>query len=251
MNMKRYKHYLVLIGLLSLTSIVLIFAVDVNVPAEPGVRAELPAVIGDWRGQDLFFCQDESCMRGFASDELVDTNTCKVCGGHLRQTWSLGETRVLPADTLLLKKLYTNPEGIKLTVSAVITGKEQGSIHRPQMCLTGQGYEIVSEKKMAVPITEKKNLGMEVLSIVKRYHRPDGTVVEQPGVFAYWFAGKGRDTSSHVLRVFYTMVDRIVFNRASRWAYIAVADLTGSGSDAHVQQIREFVRLLYPLMAKP
>jgi hypothetical protein len=248
MNVKRYRHYLVLIGLLSLTSIILIFAVDVNVPSELGIHTELPAEIGNWRGQDLFFCQNESCMRGFASDELVDTNICKVCGGHLRQTWSFGEATVLPPDTILLKKLYTNPGGVKLTVSVVITGKEQGSIHRPQMCLTGQGYEIVSEKKMEVPIAEKKNLGMEVLSIVKRYHRPDGTVMEQPGVFAYWFVGKGRETSSHLLRVFYTMVDRIVFSRASRWAYIAIADMTGSDSDADIQLIREFIQLLHPLM---
>jgi hypothetical protein len=64
---------------------------------------------------------------------------------------TLGERQALPPDTVILRKEYVGPGGDSTTVSVVLSGKEQKSIHRPQQCLPGQGYVIESSRTVSVP----------------------------------------------------------------------------------------------------
>ena len=248
---RRYGQHVVLLALLALTSLALIFCVEVKVTDKIAVKMELPAQVGEWKGEDIFFCQNEKCQWSVRASQLDGKMVCPVCGGGLRQTWSLGESWLLPADTVLLRKVYVHPSEQELTVSVVVSGKEQVSIHRPEICLVAQGNEVAGRSTLAMPLDGRKPLNIRSLEIFKRFRSQSGTMVEYPGYFAYWFVGQGRETPYHLMRMAYTAMDRMLSSRAYRWAYVAISGMRTAGSDSYQQQEKEFIRLFYPLIMAP
>lgn len=64
--------------------------------------------------------------------------------------------------------------------------------------------------------------------------------------FAYWFAGRDRETASHWRRVAWMASDRLLHNRASRWAYVSISAMHPFDEPAARQELLAFVRDLYP-----
>jgi hypothetical protein len=250
-RLNRHRPYLVLFLLLGLTTVALVFWVDVRGTDQVAVSTELPSEVGEWKGEDLVFCQNEKCQRSFCVSQLDDRSICPFCGGGLRQTWSLGETWLLPADTVLLRKRYVHPSGQELTVSIVVSDKEQVSIHRPEICIVAQGIEVAGRSTFMVPLAGRKPLRVRELEVFRRMRKPDGSMTESPGYFVYWFVGQGRETPYHLTRMAYTAMDRLLFSRAYRWAYIAINGVRSTGSDSYRQQVKEFVRTFYPQIVVP
>jgi hypothetical protein len=245
METKTLKPYLVVIGLMALTALVLAFTVDVRVTDEAGIKVFFPDRVGAWTGQDMRFCQNPGCEREFPLRSLRDTNTCPVCGSKL-DTMTYGEKTLLPPDTTILKKFYTNSAGEGVFTSIVLSGKERASIHRPQVCLVGQGSEIVHSSVLAVPIEGRKTLEIMVLDMLRRGRGADGAAFERASYFAYWFVGKNRETPFHVQRLVWMATDRIFHGVSHRWAYIAVAGYRKRNSDAYRKELQMFVHDLYP-----
>ena len=239
---KQYLPYLILIGLLAAASLLLGLVGDVKVSDDLAVRLELPARFAGWAGEDVFFCRNEQCLRSFTADELKGSNTCLSCGKTVVKTWSLAEENLLPPDTVLLKKRYQNESGAIIMATVVVAGSEITSIHRPQMCLVGQGHRIMAQKTMVVPLDGRNSLSIKVLNLLYRRSGKEA-VADQSSVFAYWYAGGGRETSSNFTRSFYMLVDRILLGRTSRWAYVSAA---AAGSDTAEKEILAFIQAFYP-----
>ena len=68
-----------------------------------------------------------------------------LCDKHGNRI-SLGERQILPADTRILKRNYLRGDGLQLSATVVVSGKSRLSIHRPEMCLPGQGFNIQSSQ---------------------------------------------------------------------------------------------------------
>jgi len=244
---RQYSHYLALIALLTVASLLLHVAADVKVSGSLPVKPELPAGLGQWKGEDVYFCQNDQCLRNYSAGELNGSKVCKFCGGTLVQTWSLGEKNLLPADTVLLRKQYRDDSAASMMVTVVISGSEITSIHRPQMCLVGQGHQIVGQEKVEVPLPGRASLPVRILQLSDRsVTARDSSAVERTGVYAYWFAGNGRETDSNFARTFYTLFDRVLRGSSSRWAYIAVTTTGIQDRDSFRREIVRFVQALYP-----
>jgi hypothetical protein len=248
MEKRSLKPYLTVIGLMTITSLALAFTVDVTITDEAGIKVELPDQIADWVGEEVRFCHNRTCRREFLSGQLEDHDTCPACGEGLHGM-SRAEYDMLPKDTILLKKKYYRSDGESVFVSIVLSGKERASIHRPQVCLVGQGREIVDTTVMDVPIEGRKPLGVTVLDLLTRPRGGNPEKNLKYTYYAYWFVGKGRETPSHVMRMIWMATDRIFLNVAHRWAYISVSGTREKGSDAYRDQIASFIALLYPEMA--
>lgn len=249
METSPFKPHLVVIGLLLLASLALAFTVDVHVTDEAGIKIALPDRVGDWRGEEIRYCQDPACQREIGCSALADPTVCPVCGGAL-DPMSMAEKNLLPADTIVLKKRYGDPVGQIVFVSIVLSGKERASIHRPQVCLVGQGSEIVRSEVLPVPIQGRPALDVMVLDLLRRVRTPDDRTLEYTSYYAYWFVGKGRETPYHVQRMIWMATDRIFHNVSHRWAYIAVSGARLPASEEYKDQIRAFVRDLYPQMVR-
>jgi hypothetical protein len=234
---------------MALTSLALAITVDVKVTDEAGVRVALPDTVGPWTGAQLLYCQNSECRKEWQLDELDDPEVCPECGGELA-SMTISEKKLLPGDTVILKKRYMRPGDPRpLFVSIVLSGKERASIHRPQVCLVGQGREITDSEVLEVPLEERKPLDVMMLNLLTTVSGRKEQSTRMGQFYAYWFVGKGRETPYHVERMIWMAYDRIFRNVAHRWAYISVSGVRDLDSREHYEIVQEFVHDLYPQMA--
>lgn len=132
---------------------------------------------------------------------------------------SEAELNVLPADTIIRKAVYTMANGMSFSVSAVIGGTSKSSIHRPELCLPAQGFEMREPRTRLVD-----GRSWHFLTVRSAMSPPMG--------FAYtFFNQEGYATSSHLARIWRDIVDRTFFNRLDRWVMLTV---TSSFDDERV-----------------
>ena len=166
---------------------------------------------------------------------------------------SEGELKLMPPDTQLAKKLYRNPSGEALNAQIVLSGVEHRSIHRPEICLRGQGWNVRSGSVESVPLKSGRNLDVMVLDITRPARTADGKVIELPALYAYFFVSKDAETPRHFDRIAITNLDLLFHNKAHRWAYvIAMANVLkgltpgGKSRDETLQMIKDFLREAAP-----
>jgi hypothetical protein len=235
---------------MALTSLALARTVDVRVTDEAGLRLELPAQVGLWTGQEIRFCQNPQCQREVhAPPDRVPT-ACPHCNAPLH-AMSLAESQLLPADTVVLKRIYRHPSGRAVHVSLVLSGRERASIHRPEVCLIGQGRTILDRYRLDVPIEGQPPLRVMVLDLRQEAGRTGADPEGLESYYAYWFVGKDRQTPYHWQRMWWMGQDRIFRNVAHRWAYIAIGGSRDRHSEAHREEIKAFLRDFYPQIALP
>lgn len=212
---------------------------------EPTIRPELPSSVGTWTGSDMLFCQNEPCMAGFPVDRLGKSTACPKCGGTLDRI-SLDEKRILPPDTVILKKLYRDDEGAEVFATVVVTGDQRASIHRPQWCLPAQGYSIDASRVLRVPLRQREVLEVMLLDVSGPHE--SGRRTERPSAYAYWFIGRGQTTPHHATRLLRSTLDNIIHGVNQRWASISVATNRSSEADRYVERLQRFIAGFYPLI---
>lgn len=249
MERRDVQPFLIVIALIAAASLALAFTVDPTITDEAGIEPVLPASAGDWLGADILYCQNPEHQATYLARDLEDPTICPDCGGALG-TMSLIEKQLLPADTIVLKKQYTNEVGGRVVVTLVMSGKERASIHRPEHCLVGGGSQIVGQHVIGVPIEGRQDLGVKILDMMYTGRTRDGRTYSHASYYAYWFVGKDRETPSHFARMFWMAADRILHNKAHRWSYISVSGSRDPESDAYTDQVRDFVGKLYPGMVR-
>ena len=246
MEIRAFTSYFTVIGLMLATSLALAFSVDVKISDVAGVKTTLPDHVGRWVGEDILFCQEPKCQKTVSVKDIKEEGKCPSCGGKL-ETMSLVERQLLPADTVLLKKRYVSDRGEVCFASLVLSGKERASIHRPEVCLVGQGTEIIDSGIMSVDLPSRKPLDVKVLNL--NHVAPGSPPRVWGSYYAYWFVGNQRETPYHWQRMMWMASDRILHNVSHRWAYIAVSGARDLKTDAHREQATELIRGLYPQIA--
>ncbi|MCG3150441.1 MAG: hypothetical protein PCFJNLEI_03927 [Verrucomicrobiae bacterium] len=204
---------------------------DVTRVSEPGIQLKddlpfLPVTAGEWMGGPQ--------------------------GGLTKE-----ERDVLPADTEGVRRVYTNQTGQAIYCSVVLAGRDVTSIHRPELCLSGQGWKLqqLQTERIAVPTVPGGNLLVSRLNANSTLEAKNGKSPQAYSVFVYWFVGKERTTPHHWQRIWWTSLDRVLHNRNHRWAYFLIStivppDQVGSdpaaSQDAAMKLVDNFVRAAYP-----
>jgi hypothetical protein len=225
MERKSYQPFALSIGLMILASAVIALTVRPAPLGEAGVvldeegNPKLPDRVGIWVGEDQAISQEE-------------INT-------------------LPEDTRFARKIYKDPYGHQLLCSVVLSGSDRGSIHRPEVCLPGQGYIIQNSELVNIPLDSegKTTLGARRLLISKEIELESGQPFEFFRYYYYWFVGSDLTTPKHGDRIFQATFDRIAKNVSHRWAYVTVApDLIPEGKEDEIAEVcRGFIRDIFPL----
>jgi len=207
------------------------------------IAAEQPVRIDSFRGQTPWFCQNDQCLAIFGGDELAATTNarpvCPRCGQPLARL-SLGEKTWLPADTRIVKRNYNRGDGGMLAVTVVVSGKSRLSIHRPEMCLPGQGFQILSTRIRALDLGQGRTLRVNVVKAARTGERPIG--------FLYWFVNPRRETTSHWVRIFSDVWARCVHNRVNRWCMVTVFSNRSLDDPETLQTAGQFLAEWYPRM---
>jgi len=123
---------------------------------------------------------------------------------------SEAELHVLPSDTRFDKRRYVAEDGTWFLVTVVIGGHSKSSIHRPELCLPSQGFQMREPQTVRADGAEWHLVTLE---------RKDAASLG----FAYTFFNQdGFRTSSHLKRIFRDIWDRSVLGRIDRWVMVTV-----------------------------
>ena len=171
------------------------------------------------------------------------------------------ERQLLPPDTEGARRTYTDTNGDQLYCSVILAGHEVTSIHRPELCLPGQGWKIQGEhvETIAVPGAAHGKIGVMRMNATRSIPVEDGRIEQTRSIFVYWFIGKNRETPYHWQRIFWTARDRILHNTNHRWAYVLISvriqddpsqEANGESSKKAMNTAARFIRDIYPTLVK-
>lgn len=192
---------------------------------EAGVNMYLPYKVGDYWG----------------TDEPISTS----------------EKTLLPPDTEFAKKSYESVSGDRINCQIVLSGADKRSIHRPEVCLPGQGWTIQSGEVLPISLANGKKLSVMKLTLSRSIEISPGNRKTITMFFLYWFIGKDKTTPYHWERILLSNWDRIRHNVNHRWAYIIVScpvmeNFQPGGRNAAdtLKMLQEFIVLMAPNLLK-
>jgi EpsI family protein len=145
------------------------------------------------------------------------------------------EREILPPDTGFSRKLYVNvaDQSVQVFLSIVLSGRDRTSIHRPELCLVGQGWTITSatSHEFRHPGKPGAVYPATLLHVQREVSTPRGRVLV-PQLVAYWFVNRDAVVATHAERLWRDAWDRLRL-RGDRWAYVLLqADASGGESKA-------------------
>ena len=146
------------------------------------------------------------------------------------------EQEKLPTDTEFAKMTYTTAtsdasERDIARVSIVLAGAESRSIHRPEVCLSGQGWTITNSRVMPVEIAPGRTLMVKDLTMNGTFATGAGKSKLLRAHYVYWFAGNGLTTPAHFDRLWRSTWDAVLHNVNHRWAYASIMSLVTENLD--------------------
>ena len=160
------------------------------------------------------------------------------------------ELAFLPADTSLGRCGYSAEDGFGCVVSVVLMGTDRTSIHRPQICLTGQGWALDPNRSehVTIAIERPHRYALPVRKLVgtKSVQTEEGAATYK-AVFVYWFVEEDRLTSKDWERMLWMAGDLVTQGVLQRWAYVACYSICLPGQeDAVYARMEEFIADFVP-----
>jgi hypothetical protein len=163
------------------------------------------------------------------------------------------EREILPADTGFSRKVYVALGDAKRTVllSIVLSGRDRTSIHRPEVCLVGQGWTITGASTHVFAAQKgAKAFEATVLDISRQVPLPKGGSREIPQLAVYYFVDSERTVPSHWQRFIADAWNRVAHGRADRWAYVLLQTDALDGREAALARIQQVLDGTLPIFAR-
>ena len=157
----------------------------------------------------------------------------------------------LPADTTFGKRVYRAEDGFAALATVVLMGTDRTSIHKPQFCLSGQGWAIERTELVSVPVGGVGGAGggdgvayelpVMKLTTTKRVEA-GGQVAVRRGIFVYWFVADGRVTAQHWERMWWMARELVTTGVLQRWAYVTFfADCAPGEEEATFERLKGLI----------
>ena len=143
-------------------------------------------------------------------------------------------TNKLPKDTSFGQRLYTGEDGFQALVNVVLMGADRTSIHKPQICLVGQGwvFDDQATHSVSVPMTRPVAYNLPVMRVVATMDTEEnGQPVRRACVYAYWFVDANHFTDQHNQWKLWMVEDFLLTGVLDRWAYITFYSVCAPGQE--------------------
>ena len=204
---------------------------------EPGVRV-VPRPAYDWRGDVVASHSVYLPERILNYESIIAPVTRK-------------ELEMLPKDTTYGRRYYKAPDGFEMLISIVLMGMDRTSIHRPQYCLPGQGWNIDSSVSgiTAVRIERPHPYNLPVMKLLTTAYRdkPDGQKTVVRGIYVYWFVADGELTADHLQRMWWMARDLVCTGTLQRWAYAGCfATCLPGQEEPTFERMKQFIAATVP-----
>jgi len=164
------------------------------------------------------------------------------------------ERAILPPDTGFSKKLYVDlgDRSRDVFFSVVLSGRDRTSIHRPELCLVGQGWTIDGAESRRLGYPGRQDADFEATVLHLRRERAGGRGRDSvPALAVYWFVGGDRIVPSQGARMFLDAWNRVIHGRADRWAYVLLLTGAGDGEEAALARIQSILNAALPSIQPP
>ena len=157
------------------------------------------------------------------------------------------EKQVLPQDTGFSRKLYVSlsDPSKQVFLSIVLSGTDRTSIHRPELCLVGQGWTIRGSFRHSFRYPQSEAVPATVLRVERAVMTPRGQAVV-PQLVAYYFVTEGTIAATSGERLAVDAWNRVAHGRADRWAYVLLQTGAGDGEDAALDRIQVVLNATLP-----
>jgi len=164
------------------------------------------------------------------------------------------EREVLPPDTGFSRKDYValSDSTQRVFLSVVLSGRDRTSIHRPELCLVGQGWTInaSSGHRFSYPGNAARDFPATVLHVQREVRTPRG-MVTVPQLVVYWFIGGDTVVASHWERLAVDAWNRVAHARADRWAYVLLQTDARDGEAAALGRMQAVLNQTLPAFTEP
>lgn len=142
------------------------------------------------------------------------------------------ERDFLPKDTSFGRRVYRAEDGFEVMTTVVLMGRDRSSIHRPEFCLTGQGFVIRSQQETSIAMARPHPYDLPVMKLTATKEvEAAGEKTVLSGLYVYWFVSKDRLTARHAQRMWWMAGRLLSSGELERWAYISCFALCRPGEE--------------------
>ena len=143
------------------------------------------------------------------------------------------ELGYFPNDTSYVRRLYQSPDGFAATATVILMGADRTSIHKPDYCLPGQGWNIRSKKIASLKIAGATPYELPVSEWVvsNSLKTSDGGKKTVSGIYVFWFVADGEQTPSHYQFMRWLAMDLLRKAVWQRWAYVSYFSVCEPGQE--------------------
>ena len=160
----------------------------------------------------------------------------------------------LPPDSSYAERHYIAPDGLEVNTTVVLMGGDRSSIHKPDYCLPGQGWQIRQKSVVNIPVAgaQKYELPVARWDIANSFTTPDGRKQEVGGLYVFWFVADGEQTPDNYERMWWLGRDLLRTGVLQRWAYISYfASCAPGQEDAAFERMKDLIAHSVPEYQKP
>src|SRR6266404_6911099 len=134
-------------------------------------------------------------------------------------------------------------------MNAVLMGTDRTSIHQPQYCLTGNGWQIDQTEMESIPVSQPRGYDLPVnkLTLSRTWRLPNGSEQRGSAVFVYWFVAENRLTAQHGQRMFDMGLEMLRTGVLQRWAYVlCYSECLPGGEEITYNRMKELIAAAVP-----
>ena len=164
-------------------------------------------------------------------------------------------TNMLPKDTSFAARHYrttTNEYGV--VVNIVMMGKDRTSIHKPEYCLPGQGWQLDARTNDVITIAGPHPYPLPVSKwiISNSFKNESGQTEQVRGIYVFWFVADQEQTPDHWTRILWLARDLLRHGVLQRWAYVSYFTLCYPGQeDATYARVQKLIAASVPEFQLP
>jgi hypothetical protein len=160
--------------------------------------------------------------------------------------------KFLTDDASFRVRAYRADDGFTAELSAVLMGSDRTSIHNPEVCMPGQGWDIdhaltrVEQIHMDQPIAY--DLPVNKLISTKVVQNTEGKSVTLRGLYVYWYVDATHYTDkAWKWKAWWIPHDLMLNGVLERWSYISCfSDCLPGQEEATFERMKKLIALSVP-----
>lgn len=131
------------------------------------------------------------------------------------------ETNVLTEGVKIERKLYVSATR-NMLATIVLSGPARRALHRPDICLPGQGWSIAGKMELPVTLSDGREITVMMMRLFRDTLNDEGRPVRVRALNLFWYQGYGEvRTADYYDHVFLTYFDSVFRNINHRWALMS------------------------------